>query len=68
VATGSLEDRVTALELELARLKQQLDGDTPWWKKIWGTFAGDPMYLKAMQEGRKYRQSLRPKPRKRRKK
>jgi hypothetical protein len=68
MATGPLEDRVAALETEMARLKAKIEDDAPWWKKIWGTFADDPMYLEAMRLGRQYRQSLRPKPRKRRKK
>lgn len=68
MATGSLEDRVAMLETELARLKVKIEKSTnsqPWWEKIAGTFAKDPIYREAMRLGRKYRESLRPKSRKR---
>lgn len=41
MATGTLEERVTALEQELAELKQQMQAETslPWWEQIAGTFA-----------------------------
>jgi hypothetical protein len=62
---------MTALEEEVARLKAKLAGtsasDKPWWEKIWGTFADDPAYLEAMRFGREYRESLRPKASKRKK-
>jgi hypothetical protein len=66
MATGTLEERVTAIEAELARLKKQLAReelrtDVPWWKEIWGTFKDDPEYEEAMRLGREYRESLRPK-------
>lgn len=60
-----LESRVATLEAEMARLKQQQttsDSDLPWWEKHWGLFADDPDYDAAMELGRKYRESLRPKP------
>ena len=66
MATGSLEERVTAIEAELARLKKQLaaekpNSDLPWYEKIFGTFADSEEYEEAMRLGRKYRESLRPK-------
>jgi hypothetical protein len=68
MASASLEERVQALEEELARLKAELKrgakSKQPWWEQIAGTFANDPVYEEAMQLGRKYRESLRPKPRK----
>jgi hypothetical protein len=71
MATVNLEDRVTALEVEMARLKAKLDKQlspkVPWWEKIVGTFANDPLYEEAMRLGREYRESLRPKPRNRKK-
>jgi hypothetical protein len=70
-ANGSLRARVEALEAEVARLKERL-GETrrdkgDWVKEITGTFANDPIYDEAMRLGREYRESLRPKPRRPRK-
>ncbi len=68
MATNSIEDRVLTLEVEVARLKAKVEksaNSQPWWEKIAGTFAKDPIYKEAMRLGRKYRESLRPKPRKR---
>ena len=64
MAAGSLEDRVAALEAELAQVKRELAGekDKDAWKVVIGSFANDPAYDKAMKLGRQYRESLRPKP------
>ena len=72
MASGSLKDRVAALEAEVARLKAKVEStkkpaQVPLEEKIWGTFANDPLYLEAMRLGREYSESLRPKPRKGRK-
>jgi hypothetical protein len=64
MAALSIEERLTALEAEVARLKERVDGTTdnkPWWGMIWGTFKDDPHYEEAMRLGREYRESLRPK-------
>jgi hypothetical protein len=70
MATPKLEDRVAALEAEVAKLKAMLQGPAapadPW-QRLWGAFANDPVYDEAMRLGREYRESLRPKPRKPRK-
>ena len=69
--SSPLEQRVADLEAEVATLKRKLanlDMTTPWWEQIAGTFENDPIYEKAMQLGREYRQSLRPKTAPRRKK
>jgi HD superfamily phosphodiesterase len=63
-SSSQLEQRVANLEAEVATLKRKLDKldrATPWWEQIAGTFENDPIYEKAMQLGREYRQSLRPK-------
>jgi hypothetical protein len=67
-----LEERVAALEAEMAwvkaRLQNQDSSDVPWWKQIKGAFANDPAFEEAMRLGREYRESFgkrRPKGRKR---
>ena len=63
MSTSEIEARLTLLETEVARLKQQLplsEQQSPWWEKILGTFADDPIYDEAMRLGQQYRQSLRP--------
>ena len=64
MARNNLQERVAALEAELAELKKRLSQNEkgkPWWEKISGTFLNDPMYEDAMKLGRKYRESTRPK-------
>ncbi|GEM_PF-1712878 len=70
----ALMARTEALEVEVAQLKQQLaqairsngkeagvaSGD--WVEKIYGSFADDPGFDEVVELGRKYRESLRPKP------
>jgi hypothetical protein len=68
---SALEKRVAALEGELAALRRKIETkgtSDPWWERIAGTFAHDPIYEEAMKLGRKYRESLRPKKEPRRKK
>ncbi|MBI3822498.1 MAG: hypothetical protein HY289_07440 [Planctomycetes bacterium] len=71
-AIEKLEQRLGALEAEVAKLREQngkpQTDDRPWWEKIYGTFANDPYYEEAMRLGRKYRESTKPKPRKKKKK
>lgn len=65
MAIASIEERVAALEVEVARLKQQIEAlnkpSGPWWQEVCGTFEDDPMFEEAMKLGREYRESLRPK-------
>ena len=60
--TKTLTQRMTDVEVELAKVKMQLpaSAETPLEDVVWGAFAGDPMYLEAMRLGREYRESLRP--------
>jgi hypothetical protein len=59
----TLEERVAILEAEINLIKNKVESPTatvkPWWEKITGTFADSPDYDKAMQLGKKYRESLR---------
>ena len=70
MSTAKLADRVAAPEAEVARLKVRLEAqqDKPgdWIDKISGSFANDPIYDEAMRLGREWRESQRPKPRKKR--
>lgn len=61
--TQTLEERVAVLETEVACLKNEAVETTenPWWEEIRGIFKDDPAYVEAMQYGREYRESLRPK-------
>jgi peptidoglycan hydrolase CwlO-like protein len=56
---------VSSLETEVAKLKESVNkaaaDELPWWEERWGLFANDPDYDAAMELGRKYRESLRPK-------
>ena len=69
MSVASIEERVAALEVEVARLKQQIEAlnkpSGPWWQEVCGTFENDPMFEEAMRLGREYRESLRPKASKR---
>ena len=76
MSTPTLEDRVAALEAEVARLNQRLEeknsgstanADDPWRKYVYGAFAGDPAFLEEMELGRQWRESFRPKPARKRK-
>ncbi len=66
MALVTLKDRVAALEAEVACLKVRLEASSKnsrdWLDRIWGSFANDPIYDEAMRLGKKYRESLRPKP------
>ena len=65
MAAPQIEQRLAALEAEVAHLKEQLanvarsKGD--WLNEIYGAFENDPIYDEAMRLGREYRESLRPK-------
>jgi hypothetical protein len=62
MSNRSLEEGVMALEEEVARLKREIriaSSSIPWWERIFGTFADDPIYEEAMRLGREYRESQR---------
>ena len=62
MAVETLEERLTAVEQELAEVKRQLLTRTvnslvPWWEQQVGKFADDPLYEEAMRLGRAWRES-----------
>lgn len=65
MAVAEIKLRVTALEAEVARLKERGEKALPsrgdWLDEIFGVFDNDPIYEEAMRLGREYRESLRPK-------
>ena len=72
MAAQSVEQRLAALEAEVANLREELRGkngqakepEKPWIEKVYGAFANDPVYDEAMRLGREYRESQGPKPKK----
>jgi hypothetical protein len=59
----NLKQRVAALEQSVAGLQQRQETNRSaraWLDDLYGKFAGDPIFARAMKLGRKYRQSLRP--------
>jgi len=64
MAATQLEERIAVLEHEVASLKHRLEQAAPqpqpWWERISGTFADDPIFDEAMRLGREYRESQRP--------
>ena len=65
-STETLDDRLTAVEKDLAELKHLLAADksqraAAWWEKMFGSFADSEGFEEAVQLGREYRESLRPK-------
>jgi hypothetical protein len=59
-----LETRVAALERQVARLQQRQKSNGTdgrgWLDDLYGKFSNDPVFVQAMNLGRKYRRSLRP--------
>ena len=67
MAIPHIESRVSALEAEVAQLKQRLGSPTEsrheWLEEISGVFTDDAIHQEAMRLGWEYRESLRPKAR-----
>ncbi|HYT88501.1 MAG TPA: hypothetical protein VEL76_07315 [Gemmataceae bacterium] len=63
MATGSLEDRLAAIEAEVKLLRQIIEQqpDRVGWQAMVGAFLNDPDFEQAMKHGRRYRDSTRPK-------
>lgn len=61
-----MEQRLMALEAEVKELREKVKIDKkPWWEQIVGSYGDDPAYQEAMRLGREWRESFRPKARKR---
>ena len=67
MSAETLEKRIEALEREVAELKRQLQRekaeDLPWYIKNAGMFKDDPIFDEIVERGKQYRESLRPKSR-----
>jgi hypothetical protein len=59
---ATLAERIAILEQQVARLQktQPTPSDRAWLDDVYGSFRGDAIFQEAMELGRKYRQSLRP--------
>ena len=60
VSDANVEKRISSLEREVEDLKTRMqasDNGLPWWERIAGRFAQDPLYEEAMQQGSEYRQN-----------
>jgi hypothetical protein len=62
---NNLEQRVAALEAEVVEIKKRLPPQKALVDVLWGAFKGDPAFEEAMRLGKKWRDSFRPKSRKR---
>jgi hypothetical protein len=59
----SLEQRVAALEQQIAHLRRDelgMPASRAWLGDLYGRFAADPVFDQAMKLGKNYRKSLRP--------
>jgi hypothetical protein len=62
---SQLEKRVEQLEKLISKQSMRAQkSDVKWWLDHAGVFANDPGYDEMVRLGRKYRRSLKPKPRK----
>ena len=68
---AQVEKRLEMLERQIEELKHQQNGDKgrtgKWYIEHAGQFKDDPVYAEIVRLGRKYRESLRPKPRRKKK-
>ncbi len=65
---AKLEERVTALEREVRKVKTDLKAvrmmpPRPWWERLAGTFKNDPLFDEIIEAGQVYRRSLTPRAR-----
>lgn len=68
-AIGKLEERVTALEREVRKVKAALKAvpqgsQHPWWERLAGQFKNDPLFDELVAAGQAYRRSQAPRTRK----
>ena len=63
MSSTSVEKRLTALESELASLKEAIASagpGHPWWRKVVGVYQDDPAFEESARLGREWRESFRP--------
>ncbi len=63
---AQIKQRLDSLENQMMALRARIDRPHNDWKRFVGMFSNDPYFERAMRYGREYRESLRPKPVKRR--
>lgn len=68
MSAKEIEQRLAALENDVRFIKDQYEkAGTPWWQEWSGAFLNDPHYAQVMKHIEAYRESLKPKAKKRRK-
>jgi hypothetical protein len=68
-AIEKLKERMSAMETELAELRNEINKThEPWWKAWMGAFQEDPLFEQAMKYGQQWRRGQKPKPAKKKRK
>ncbi len=60
MSSGSVEDRIRQLELNVRQLEMNAQPDAsepPWWERVAGRFKDDPVYAETMKLGAEIRKA-----------